>query len=85
MDIGLFLLVLGLVSAIPAGWVALNARGSATALERWAETNAELHRHAQGDLGPATRSMSAGVYRCLGTAVGLSGTVLALAGLAILL
>ncbi|MFD5885836.1 hypothetical protein ACFWHQ_07625 [Streptomyces sp. NPDC060334] len=85
MDIGLFLLAFGLFSAISGGWVALNVRGSATALDRWAERNAEVRRHAQGDLGPATRSASAALFRYLGTAAGLSGTVLALGGLAMLL
>ncbi|MER6393810.1 hypothetical protein ABT236_35830 [Streptomyces sp. NPDC001523] len=85
MDIGLFLLAFGLFSAISGGWVALNVRGSATALDRWAETNAELRRHAQGDLGPATRSTSPAIFRYFGTGIGLSGTVLALIGLAMLL
>ncbi|MGI5451225.1 hypothetical protein ACQEVM_36730 [Streptomyces sp. CA-243310] len=85
MDIGLFLLAFGLVSAISGGWVALNVRDSATALNHWAQANAELRRHAQGNLGPETRSASATIFRYLGTAVGLSGTVLALGGLAMVL
>ncbi|MFJ9080269.1 hypothetical protein ACIRO3_34280 [Streptomyces sp. NPDC102278] len=85
MDIGLLLLVLGLVGSVLGGWVALNVRGSATTLERWGETNAELRRHARGDLGPATRSGSVALYPYIGTAVGLGGTVLTLAGLAMVL
>ncbi|MFG2874001.1 hypothetical protein ACGFYU_03190 [Streptomyces sp. NPDC048337] len=85
MDIGIFLLALGLASAIPGGWIALNVRGSAASLERRASANAELRMHARGSLGPPPRVASAGVFRFLATAVGLAGSVLTLAGLAELL
>ncbi|MFD3695210.1 hypothetical protein ACFWUZ_03485 [Streptomyces sp. NPDC058646] len=84
MDIGIFLLTLGLAGAVPGGWLALNVRGSAASLARWGNRNAEMRMQARGELGPPQRQLSAGLYRFLGTAMALAGSVLALAGLAAL-
>ncbi|MFJ4777487.1 hypothetical protein [Streptomyces sp. NPDC088762] len=81
MSIGVFLLAFGLSATVLGGSVALNVRGAAASLERRAAANAELRRHARGILDPAQRVASAGVYRFLGTAVALAGSLLALVGL----
>ncbi|KMO99578.1 hypothetical protein [Streptomyces roseus] len=81
MSLAVVLLTVGLLSFAGGGAVALNLGGSATALERRGEANAELARHARGDLGPATRHMSAGLYRALCAIVAFGGLVLSLGGL----
>lgn len=81
MSTAVVLLTLGLACAVPGGWIALNVRGSAASLERWADSNAELRMHARGDLGPVQRRISARLYRLLGTVIGLCGCVFVLGGL----
>ncbi|MEU4732902.1 hypothetical protein [Streptomyces sp. NPDC023588] len=51
------------------------------ALERWADSNAELRMHARGDLGPVQRRLSARLYRLAGPLIALCGCVLVLGGL----
>ncbi|WP_374773001.1 hypothetical protein OG756_07555 [Streptomyces sp. NBC_01310] len=82
MGIGVFLLAFGLICATGAGWVALDVRASATRLEHWAATNADLRMQARGSLGPAPMHMSRAVFRVFGTVISLGGCVLTLAGLA---
>ncbi|MFJ3907012.1 hypothetical protein EDE04_2968 [Streptomyces sp. 2132.2] len=82
MSLAVVLLTVGSVCFAAGGAVALNVRGSATALERWGESNAELARHARGDLGPAARVASARFYQYLATVIALGGVVFALCGLA---
>ncbi|OEJ31028.1 hypothetical protein [Streptomyces subrutilus] len=81
MSTAIVLLTLGLAGAVPGGWVALNVRGSAASLERWADGNAQLRMHARGDLGPVERRLSARLYRVLGTVMALGGCVIILGGL----
>ncbi|MEU9237422.1 hypothetical protein [Streptomyces subrutilus] len=81
MSTALVLLTLGLACAVAGGWVALNVRGSAASLERWADGNAQLRMHARGDLGPVERRLSARLYRALGTLIALCGCVCVLGGL----
>ncbi|MBT2482124.1 hypothetical protein [Streptomyces sp. ISL-94] len=81
MGIGVFLLAFGLTAVIGGGWVALNIRGSAVALERMAETNTQMRMRARGDLGPAPRRMSSALYRLLGTVITLAGCMLTLVSL----
>lgn len=66
-------LTMGLAGALLGGWIALNVRGSAASPERRSDANAELRMHAQGDLGPAQRRMSARLIRLFGAVIGLSG------------
>ncbi|MFD7263128.1 hypothetical protein [Streptomyces sp. NPDC059874] len=75
------LLTAGPIALVGGSWVALNIRGSAAWLARWAEDNAELRRHSQGDLGPATRVATAGFYRFLATFMALGGVIFSLVGL----
>ncbi|MEU9304203.1 hypothetical protein [Streptomyces sp. NPDC048269] len=75
------LLTAGPTALVGGGWVALDIRGSAARLARRAEADAELRRHSQGDLGPATRTITAGLYRYMATFMALGGVVLTLVGL----
>ncbi|MEU6758075.1 hypothetical protein [Streptomyces sp. NPDC046685] len=81
MSTAAVLLTMGLTCALSGGWVALNVRGSAASLERWADSNAELRMHARGELGPAQRRLSARLYRLAGTVIALCGCVFVLGGL----
>ncbi|MFE9933903.1 hypothetical protein [Streptomyces sp. NPDC005533] len=81
MNVAVVLLTLGPLLIAAGGWVALNVRGAAAALERWAAANAELRMHARGDLGPAPRVASAVFYRYLGSVNALCGVLLTLGGL----
>ncbi|MGW6575228.1 hypothetical protein ACWGAN_24135 [Streptomyces sp. NPDC054945] len=75
------LLTVGPAASLAGGWVALNIRGAARALEHRAAADAELMMHARGDLGPARRVASAAFYRLIGTMIALSGIVFTLGGL----
>ncbi|MFG2983967.1 hypothetical protein ACGFYQ_22390 [Streptomyces sp. NPDC048258] len=75
------LLTAGPTALVGGGWVALDIRGSAAWPARRGEADAELRRHSQGDLGPATRTVSAGVIRHLATFMALGGVAFTLGGL----
>ncbi|MFJ6054274.1 hypothetical protein [Streptomyces sp. NPDC092307] len=75
------LLTVGPAASLAGGWVALDIRGAARALEHRAASDAELMAHARGDLGPARRVASAALYRFAGTVIALCGIVLPLSGL----
>ncbi|MFJ8214901.1 hypothetical protein [Streptomyces sp. NPDC096033] len=81
MSLAFFLLAFGGISLVAGGALALNVRGAADAMERYAAANAELAMHSRGELGPPKRVMSKQVYRFLGTVVALAGLVLTLGGL----
>ncbi|MFF4370761.1 hypothetical protein [Streptomyces sp. NPDC001594] len=81
MSLAFALLTAGPACVVAGGAVALNVRGAAGALERWAAANAELAMHSRGDLGPPKRVMSAVVYRYIGAVIALCGLVLTLGGL----
>ncbi|MGW9373411.1 hypothetical protein ACWGVR_25720 [Streptomyces xanthophaeus] len=74
-------LTVGAACYLVGGTVALNIRGTAVSLARRAARNAELSRHARGDLGAPGQVMSATVYRYLGAMVALCGVVFTLVGL----
>ncbi|MFE2163870.1 hypothetical protein ACFXB3_02115 [Streptomyces sp. NPDC059447] len=80
MNLATVLLTTGSVALVGGGRLALDIRGSASALARRAEANAELRRHARGDLGPAPQAASAGLFRSGGAVMALCGAVLTLGG-----
>ncbi|GAA0327323.1 hypothetical protein GCM10010302_77920 [Streptomyces polychromogenes] len=81
MNPATLLLTLGGISLVAGATFALNVRGAADAMERYAAANAELAMHSRGELGPPKRVMSKQVYRYMGTVVALGGLVLTLGGL----
>ncbi|MEV6191775.1 hypothetical protein AB0M19_05170 [Streptomyces sp. NPDC051920] len=80
MPVWLFLLALGLVSLTAGGWVALNIRGAATAMEASQQRGHDLRAAATGDFSPPVRWVTAAGFRAFGAAIGLAGLVLFLSG-----
>ncbi|MFI5979612.1 hypothetical protein ACIBEA_01920 [Streptomyces sp. NPDC051555] len=81
MSLATVLLTIGPVALVAGATVALNVRGSADGLERWATGNQQRAMHARGDLGPPERVPSAQFYRYLATLIGFGGLVFTLGGL----
>ncbi|MCT9081706.1 hypothetical protein [Streptomyces fulvoviolaceus] len=74
-------IVLGLAVLVSGGWVALDIRSAAAAIERWQERNHELRMTTVGDFTPSQKWITATGFRVVAGGVCLVGLILILMGL----